>query len=77
MEVKMDVRYLRTAPTMAFPRGRLLAVRGGRLNVLAPDGWDTVGGRADHATPITRAEAEDWCEHEGWPVESLDAVPAP
>ncbi|MEV0679765.1 hypothetical protein AB0I60_24890 [Actinosynnema sp. NPDC050436] len=73
----MDVRFLRTEPTMAFPRGRLLAVRGGRLTVLAPDGWDPVGGRADHAEPITREQAEDWCEREGWPSDLLDAVPTP
>jgi len=73
----MEVRYLRAEPTMAFPRGRLLAVRGGRLVVLAPDGWDAVGGRAEHARPITRAEAEDWCDHEGWDPRLLDEVPVP
>ncbi|MEJ2853846.1 MULTISPECIES: hypothetical protein [unclassified Saccharothrix] len=77
MEVKMDVRYLRTEPTMAFPRGRLLAVRGGRLYVLAPDGWDVIGGRAERARPVSRLEAEDWCEHEGWDLNLLDTVPIP
>ncbi|CCH27876.1 hypothetical protein ABZ816_06595 [Actinosynnema sp. NPDC047251] len=73
----MDVSYLRTAPTMAFPHGRLLAVRGGRLNVLAPDGWDAVDGRVEHALPLTRKEAEDWCEREGRPLTLLDEVPVP
>ncbi|QQQ76930.1 hypothetical protein IOD16_39340 [Saccharothrix sp. 6-C] len=72
----MDVRYLRAEPTMAFPRGRLLAVSGGRLYVLAPDGWDVVGGtRPDGAKPVSREEAEDWCRFEGVEVQVLDAVP--
>lgn len=63
---------------MAFPRGRLLAVRGGRLYVLAPDGWDVVGGRRpEGARPISREEAEGWCRFEGVEVGVLDAVPAP
>ncbi|MBP2340545.1 hypothetical protein JOF41_006723 [Saccharothrix coeruleofusca] len=74
----MDTRYLLTQAAMAFPRGRLLAVRGGRLHVLAPDGWDVVGGpRPDGARPISREEAEDWCEHEGWDLALLDRVPLP
>ncbi|RKT52339.1 hypothetical protein [Saccharothrix australiensis] len=74
----MDVRYLRAEPVMAFPRGRLLAVRGGRLHVLAPDGWDALGGtRAEGARPITREEAEEWCEREGWDQRLLDEVPRP
>lgn len=74
----MAVRYLRAEPTMAFPRGRLLAVSGGRLYVLAPDGWDVVGGpRPEGARPIGREEAEDWCRFEGVEVEVLDAVPVP
>ncbi|WP_433267896.1 hypothetical protein ACQPZF_02800 [Actinosynnema sp. CS-041913] len=77
MEVKMGVRYLRTEPTMVFPHGRLLAVRGGKLHVLAPDGWDPVSTRADRARPISREEAEDWCEHEGWDLHLLDTVPIP
>jgi hypothetical protein len=78
VEVKMDVRFLRTEPTMAFPHGRLLAVRGGRLHVLAPDGWDVLGGRRpETAKPISREEAEDWCEREGWPLDLLDRVPVP
>lgn len=74
----MGVRYLRAEPTMAFPRGRLLAVSGGRLYVLAPDGWDVAGGRRpEGARPISREEAEDWCRFEAVEVEVLDAVPLP
>lgn len=74
----MDVRFLRGEPTMAFPRGRLLAVRGGRLHVLAPDGWDAVGGaRPESARPIGREEAEEWCRYEGVDAALLDAVPLP
>ncbi|XVS65011.1 hypothetical protein ACQPYE_02810 [Actinosynnema sp. CA-299493] len=63
---------------MAFPRGRLLAVSGGRLYVLAPDGWDVVGGvRPEGARPISREEAEGWCRFEGFGVEVLDEVPVP
>ena len=72
----MDVRYLRAEATMAFPRGRLLAVRGGRLYVLAPDGWDAVGGRRpEGARPISREEAAEWCRFEGFGGEVLDQVP--
>jgi hypothetical protein len=72
------VRFLRTEPAMAFPHGRLLALRGGRLHVLAPDGWDLIGGRsADSAQPISHEEAEDWCEREGWDLHLLEAVPRP
>jgi hypothetical protein len=78
VEVKMEVRFLRAEPTMAFPRGRLLAVRGGRLHVLAPDGWDVLGGpRPEGARPISRSEAAEWCLFEGFEEEVLDAVPAP
>jgi hypothetical protein len=60
------VQYLRTEATMAFPDGRLLAHRGGRLYLLAPDGWTRLGvDRPADAKPLTRAEAEDWCEREG------------
>ena len=52
---------------MAFPAGRLLALRGDRLHVLAPDGWTLL----DQAPPagairLTLEEAEDWCEAQGW-----------
>lgn len=70
------VRYLRTEPTMAFPAGRLLAARGTHLYVLAPDGWTAIGTtRPTGPSPITRQDAEDWCEHEGWNLHLLDAVP--
>ncbi|HEX6344012.1 hypothetical protein [Umezawaea sp.] len=70
-----EVRYLRTEPSMAFPHGRLLALRGETLHVLAPDGWDRVARTAAGARSITREEAEDWCEREGWNPDLLDAVP--
>lgn len=71
------VRFLRTEPTMAFPFGRLVAVRDGRHHVLAPDGWDPLGTRRPPAAqPLSREEAEDWCEREGWDLHLLDAVPA-
>ena len=74
----MEVTFLRGESTMAFPRGRLLAVRGGRLYVLAPDGWDVVGGsRPEGARPVGREEAVAWCRYEGIDVEVLDAVPRP
>jgi hypothetical protein len=75
------VRFIRTEATMAFPEGRLLAVRGTAagetaLFVLAPDGWSTLTSAIPpHADPLTREEAEDWCEHQGWDLELLDAVP--
>ncbi|HEV2778174.1 MAG TPA: hypothetical protein VGX25_02115 [Actinophytocola sp.] len=72
----MTVRFLRTEPTMAFPAGRLLALREGQLHVLAPDGWTRLGGdRPIGATPVSREEAEDWCEREGWDLHLLDQVP--
>lgn len=63
---------------MAFPRGRLLTVRGGRRYVLAPDGWtalsvDVVPG----AVPISREDAETWCTDEGWDLRVLDEMPPP
>ncbi|QFZ23985.1 hypothetical protein EKG83_02600 [Saccharothrix syringae] len=74
----MEVRFLRAEPAMAYPKGRLLAVRGGRLHVLAPDGWDPVGGpRPEGARPITRTEAEEWCRYEGVDPEVLNTVPGP
>jgi hypothetical protein len=78
VEVKMEVRFLRAEPTMAFPRGRLLAVRGGRLHVLAPDGWDVLGGvRPEGARPVSREDAAEWCRFEGFDEAVLDAVPSP
>jgi hypothetical protein len=70
------VRFLRTEPTMAFPRGRLLAVRDDRRYVLAPDGWTALGGnRLSSPTPMSRKEAEDWCAREGRDRHLLDEVP--
>ncbi|GLZ34346.1 hypothetical protein Lesp02_65330 [Lentzea sp. NBRC 105346] len=73
----MTTRYMRTEQTMAFPHGRLLAARDGRVFVLAPDGWDPLGGSDPrHASTLSREEAEDWCEREGWDLNLLDALPA-
>jgi hypothetical protein len=70
------VRFIRTEATMAFPGGRLLAIRDAALYVLAPDGWSTLTAVIPpHADPLTRQDAEDWCEHQGWDLELLDAVP--
>jgi hypothetical protein len=61
---------------MAFPNGRLLATRGPQHYVLAPDGWTPLGTtRPAGPAPITRQDAEDWCEHEGWDLHLLNAVP--
>ncbi|MCP2300758.1 hypothetical protein [Actinokineospora globicatena] len=69
-------RFLRSAPTMAYPGGRLLALRGTDVHVLAPDGWIHLG----HTTPagatwLTRDLAEQWCAESGTAPEVLDAVP--
>ena len=70
------VRFLRTEPTMAFPEGRLLALREDQLYVLAPDGWTRLGGaRPTGSAAVPREEAEDWCEREGWDLHLLDEVP--
>jgi len=72
----MTVRFLRTAPSMAFPDGRLLAVRDTQVYLLAPDGWTRLGApRTRSAEPLDREAAEDWCEREGWDLHLLDAVP--
>ena len=69
-------RFLGTEPTMAFPEGRLLAVRDEQLYVLAPDGWTRLGLPAPaSSTPLNRENAEDWCEREGWDLHLLDQVP--
>jgi hypothetical protein len=61
---------------MAYPEGRLLALRDGGLHTLAPDGWVAVGRTLPAGVaPITREEAEDWCETAGWRLDLLDAVP--
>lgn len=73
----MTTRYLRSEETMAFPHGRLLAATDGHMFVLAPDGWDLLGGtRPRRASSLSREEAEDWCEREGWDLNLLDALPA-
>ena len=73
------MRYLRTEPTMAFPEGRLLALHDTRLHVLAADGWTQVGTPNSADPPrgaqwLTREEAEDWCDREGWDLHLLDHV---
>lgn len=61
---------------MAFPAGRLLAARDGALYVLAPDGWAALAlDIPTGARPMTRGDAEDWCQRQGWDLELLDAVP--
>lgn len=71
------VRFLRTEATMAFPEGRLLALRDGRLHVLSPDGWSRLDReRPPGAVWLSREYAEDWCEQQGWDLELLDLVPA-
>lgn len=70
------VRFIRTEAAMAYPEGRLLAVRDRELYVLAADGWSRVtADMPSNAAPLTREEAEDWCERQGWDLELLDAVP--
>lgn len=70
------VRFLRTEPTMAFPEGRLLALRNAQVHVLSPDGWSKLGRtRPATAQWISRETAEDWCEREGWALDLLDRVP--
>jgi len=70
------VRFLRSEPTMAFPHGRLIAQRDRQHYVLAPDGWTALGTtRPNGPAPITRQDAEDLCEHEGWDLHLLDEVP--
>jgi hypothetical protein len=67
---------MRTEATMAYSDGRLLAVRDGVVYVLAPDGWSTLGtAPLPNAEPLTREDAEDWCERQGWDLELLDSVP--
>jgi len=70
------VRFLRTESTMAFTDGRLLALREGQLYVLAPDGWARLRAQRPPGTSwLSREEAEDWCEREGWDLHLLDTVP--
>lgn len=68
-----SVRFLRTESTMAFPDGRLLALRDARVHVLAPDGWTLLGReRPAKSVALSREEAEDWCERAGWDLNLLD-----
>jgi hypothetical protein len=61
---------------MAYPDGRLLALRDGGMHVLAPDGWTRLrSNRPPGTTWLTREEAADWCEREGWQLRLLDEVP--
>jgi hypothetical protein len=61
---------------MAYPDGRLLALREGAMHVLAPDGWTRLrSNRPPGTTWLTREEAADWCEREGWDSRLLDDVP--
>ncbi|WP_253888768.1 hypothetical protein [Actinokineospora diospyrosa] len=73
-----QVRFLRSAPTMAYPSGRLLAHQPTTLHVLAPDGWIHLG----HTPPagavwITQEAAEQWCHDAGLPADTLATLPAP
>ncbi|MBB4912539.1 hypothetical protein [Actinophytocola algeriensis] len=71
-----EVRFLRTQSTMAYSEGRLLALREGALHVLAPDGWTRLRTERPRGTTwLTREQAEDWCEREGWPLQLLNQVP--
>jgi hypothetical protein len=70
------LRFMRTEATMAYPEGRLLALRGGSLHVLAPDGWARLGQAVPStAACLSREDAEDWCEQQGWDLELLNSVP--
>lgn len=61
---------------MAYPAGRLIAVCGGKAHVLAVDGWLRLGTAFPrNAVPVTKQEAEDWCEAEGWDLFLLDQLP--
>jgi hypothetical protein len=61
---------------MAYPEGRLVARRDGVLYVLAPDGWSNLGSATPpNAEWLSREDAEDWCEQQGWDLELLDVVP--
>ena len=61
---------------MAYPDGRLLALREVAMHVLAPDGWTRLrSNRPPGTTWLTREEAEGWCAREGWDPRLLDDVP--
>lgn len=70
------VRFMRTEAAMAYPDGRLLAVRDADLFVLTPAGWSKLSADIPaNAVPLTRPDAEDWCERQGWDLALLDTVP--
>ncbi|GGM74866.1 hypothetical protein GCM10012275_51970 [Longimycelium tulufanense] len=78
VERPQATHFFRAEPTMAFPHGRLLAVRAGRLLVLATDGWVALGRYLPAAAaPLTREQAEQWCHTEEVATAWLDAVPDP
>lgn len=61
---------------MAYPDGRLLAVTGTTMFVLAADGWTKVSGDVPRAAePISAREAGDWCARRGWDAALLTGVP--
>jgi hypothetical protein len=61
---------------MAYPEGRLLAVRESVRHVLTPDGWAPLSAPVPAgAETLTRQDAEDWCERQGWDLELLNDVP--
>ena len=52
------------------PVGRVEAI------TLAPDGWTRLRTeRPRGSTWLSREEAEDWCEREGWALHLLNEVP--
>jgi hypothetical protein len=61
---------------MAYPNGRLLALRSGRYHVLATDGWIRLGGgRPAGSDWLSDEEARQWCAEAGFDPRRLDAVP--
>ncbi len=61
---------------MAYPQGRLLAVRNSTGYILTPDDWSRLSAALPvDAEALTREDAEDWCARQGWDLELLDAVP--
>lgn len=70
------VRFLRTEPVMAYPDGRLLAVRATAAHVLGPAGWSVLSAPVPTtAEVLTRQEAVAWVSRRGWDPAMLDAVP--
>lgn len=70
------VRFLRTEPVMAYPDGRLLAVRAGTVHVLGADGWSPLSAPVPAtAEPLTRQDAQDWLRRRDRDPAVLDAVP--